>query len=176
MRKSLSIFFLSLFLLYHVGYLGYYWYSARKIDDQWLGKVEITPDMKHVTIPVDLPYWSNQEAYQPTHGKININGKRYRKVFQKYDSNKIHLLLAEDRASEQLERSIADWVRMMTDTETPESGKADLLKSAIKEYVPNQSTFLSDPITLIAESHPAGFYQASEGNLFAEHITPPPQV
>ena len=56
--------------MYQVGYLGYYWYSTERIEDKWMSHVEITPDMKHVSIPVSLPYWNSQQEYRVTHGKI----------------------------------------------------------------------------------------------------------
>lgn len=173
LRRSLSIFFLVLFLLYQVGFLAYYWYSAEQINEQWLSLVEITPDMKHVTIPVALPYWNNQDEYQPTHGKININGKLYRKVFQKYYMNEIHLIIAEDLATAQLQRSVADWVRMMTDM--PNNGKSSLLKSVTKEYICDEDVFLSEPPIVIEEKGLTSMYIASEGKVFAEKHTPPPQ-
>ena len=129
MRKAFSIFFLALFLLYQVGYLGYYWFSSHQINQKWMSQVEITPDMKHVSIPISLPYWTSQSDYRVTHGKININGVPYRKVMQKYDEEAIHLIVAKDTETENLNQSIADWVRAMTDSESSSNdGKTELLK------------------------------------------------
>ena len=163
--------------MYQVGYLGYYWYSTERIEDKWMSHVEITPDMKHVSIAVSLPYWNNQQEYRVTHGKIIINGEVYRKVLQKYANEAIHLIIAKDTDTEKLNLSIADWVRGMSDGESPNQGKSDLTKSVIKEYVSDKTTNwgaveLSFSNMIKTDHFPAPF----KSNKFAEVTTPPPQV
>ena len=52
MKRLIALGFLTLFLLYHIGYLGYYWYSMKQINEEWLVRVDVTPDMKHISIPI----------------------------------------------------------------------------------------------------------------------------
>lgn len=179
MRKVISIFFLTLFLLYQVGYLGYYWFSTHQINQKWMSHVEITPDMKHVSIPISLPYWTDQTEYRITQGKININGELYRKVMQKYENNAIHLIVAKDSDTEKLNQSISDWVQAMSDSEKSSSsnGKADLIKS-IKDYIPRTNISEFNCLSMIGTIDQ--IYPISNDNapssLFADCLTPPPQA
>ncbi len=179
MRKVISIFFLSLFLLYQVGYLGYYWFSAHQINEKWMSHVDVTPDMKHVSIPIELPYWTNQSEYRITHGKININGELYRKVMQKYENNAIHLIVAKDSDTAKLNQSISDWVKAMSDSEqsSSDNGKADLLKS-IKDYIPRTSFSEFNSIAqnnAIDQSFTVSDEKMLPGIITDTH-TPPPQA
>lgn len=87
MKNIISIFFLTLFLLYQVGYLGFYWISLKQTNQEWLGKVEYTGVTKKVSISITLPYWNDQSEYRPTSGSITIGGKVYRKFMQKYSQD-----------------------------------------------------------------------------------------
>lgn len=175
MRKATAIFFLALFLLYHVGYLGYYWYSAQQIDEQWLAHVEITPDMKHVSIPITLPYWNDQSTYRVAHGKINIDGKVYRKVMQKYEKDAIHLILAEDRKTAALHGHIADWVQAMSDSETPVNGKSEILISIAKDYTLDNLLWVTMSTVSTLENNHCLEAPRSLSIVFGEVSTPPPQ-
>lgn len=175
MRKAISIFFLGLFLLYHVGYLGYYWYSAQQINDQWMAHVEVTPDMKHVSIPITLPYWNDQSNYRVTHGKIMINGKLYRKVMQKYERDAIHLIVAEDSKTERLNQNIADWVKSMTDAESNTNGKADFIKSVAKDYTISNCPTLAGATESILDIDYSQLAVRGALETFPEISTPPPQ-
>lgn len=178
-RKVTSIFFLCLFLLYQVGYLGYYWYSHQKINDKWNDYVTVTPDMKHVTIPVSLPYWNSQSEYQATHGKIIINGDPYRKVMQKYDHDAIHLIVAKDQETTRLNQNISDWIQAMSDGENSnQHGESSLLKSAVKDYTNKQVmpvTFNQD-LLAIKTAWSFSFDEATPAQRFATVNTPPPQA
>ncbi len=177
MRKAFSIFFLCLFLLYQVGYLGYYWYSARQIDNKWMSDVEITPDMQHFSIPIALPYWTSQSEYRVTTGKIVINGTLYRKVMQKYAMDAIHLIVAKDRDTEKLNHSIADWVRAMSNGESNNKNGADLLKSVIKEYMPESNNIWSaSRISFLLHPNFGMRALVRVKSLYREVTTPPPQT
>lgn len=140
-----------------------------------MAHVEVTPDMKHVAIPITLPYWNDQSNYRVTHGKIMIDGKLYRKVLQKYEQDAIHLIVAEDSQTERLNNTIADWVRAMSDSESSSNDKADLIKSAAKDYTLYQQLTYSKSLILLAEqsfgTHPA----SNTLETYPELNTPPPR-
>jgi len=165
-----------LFLMYHIGYLGYYWYSIEQINEQWLVQVEVTPNMKHVTIPITLPYWSDTD-YRPAHGTINIDGKQYRTVLEKYDKDAIHLIVAEDKAVAELNASISDWLKAMNsaDSDSPLSNKANFLKSVAKDYLGLEQIVLPEDFW---KQEDTSYYVSNEGIISRPNdvITPPPQV
>lgn len=142
-----------------------------------MAHVEITPDMKHVSIPISLPYWTAQSEYRVTNGKIVINGSVYRKVMQKYDQEAIHLIVAKDTDTEKLNHSIADWVRAMSDGEANSEGGSDLIKSAVKDYVPvAASSWSSEQIALTLDKTFGVQPTVALSSRCSEVTTPPPQA
>lgn len=177
MKRGIAIFFLALFLMYHIGYLGYYWYSVQELNDQWVSHVEITQDMKHVTIPIALPYWTETE-YRPSHGTINIDGKQYRTVMEKYSKDAIHLIVAQDRGTEQLRQHIADWIKMMNTADSDHSGssKANFLKSVSKDYLNFLEINLQEDFWEIKNTSYNYIFSERLANRSLDVITPPPQA
>lgn len=175
LRKIASIFFLALFLVYHVGYIGFYWLSKTQIDAEWRAQDEYTGVMKKVSIPVAFPYMPDRDEYVATEGTINIDGKVYRKVLHKYTNNTIHLVLVEDHLSEKLNQSFDDWINSMTGTDTNPSGKSSLIKSLVKEYFDLGKSFVASPLfCLLDKKH--FFYITKSYSLSLDIDTPPPQV
>lgn len=176
MRKLAAIFFLSLFLVYHVGYIGFYWLSVKQIARQWQAQAEYHEGaLKKIAIPVALPYMPDQPEYRATHGTITIDGKIYRKVMHKYVQNTIHLLVAEDHLSENLNQSFEDWINSMTGTQNNSSEKSTLLKSLIKSYfAPGNHLALTPEISTSGENH--FYYLAKSYSLALDIDTPPPQA
>lgn len=174
MKRLIALFFLSLFLLYHVGYLGYYWYSARQINERWLVQVEVTPDMKHVSIPIALPYWTETE-YRPAHGTITIDGKQYRAVMEKYSKDALHLILAEDHAAQKLDQSISEWIKMMNATNSESSNEVNFLKSVAKDYLADQPLHIPERLYALVKS---GFYHFDSALQCQsmDILTPPPRA
>ncbi|WP_159584273.1 hypothetical protein [Marinoscillum sp. 108] len=175
MKRLIALGFLTLFLLYHIGYLGYYWYSMKQINEEWLVRVDVTPDMKHISIPITLPYWSDQSEYRPSHGSITINGKQYRTVLEKYSQDAIHLIVAEDYAVQELNQSISDWIKMMNTSDSEHSGKVNLLKSIAKDYLADTHDLLPEKLFKLTET---SFFSTSDmlTECYSTITTPPPQV
>ena len=103
MKKIVTISLVLLFLLYQVGFIAVYWVSLFKIEDHWQAKFEYDQPFKKVTIPISVPYWTDQDDYRPVDGKLELGGIHYRKVFQKYEKDTIHVLVVRDTMSEKLE-------------------------------------------------------------------------
>lgn len=174
MKKIISIFFLTLFLLYHVGYLGFYWLSLEQINQEWLSRVEYTGLTKKVSIPITLPYWNDQSEYRSASGSITIDGVVYRKVMQKYSRDALHLILVQDTLTQNLNKSIADWVQAMSDT-NPDNNSNKILKSIAKDYLLVESVSPGEPgYTYKSEKYFS--YITIFHSLAQDVITPPPQV
>lgn len=171
MRKVASIFFLTLFLLYHVGYLGFYWFSLKKIDYKYQTLVNFEGPVKRISIPITLPYWNDQSEYRTAQGKINLDGKIYRKVLQKYAQDAVHLVLVEDKLTEKLNTSLADWLDTMNGT----SNEKSLLKSVVKDFLPTEDPYdYGSPFSLVDQRYFSYNYYLLERS--SDVITPPPQV
>ncbi|MEP4534923.1 MAG: hypothetical protein ABJ004_17650 [Cyclobacteriaceae bacterium] len=176
MKRVGSILLLILFLAIHVGHLGYYWYGLKKIDNQWLEHVEVHSELTHITVPVTLPYWNTQSEYKSTYGSITIEGKKYRKVYQKYDSNGLHLLLAEDYRTLALKQSISDWIQMTTDTESSSGNStSDLIKTLSKEYTSLYLICFESKLRELTSGYGASFQQVALLDGFELISTPPPR-
>lgn len=130
--------------------------------------------MKHVSIPISLPYWT-ETNYRPSQGTINIEGIKYRKVMERYADDAIHLLVLEDKASAKLTAEMADWVKAMSSSESDTSGKINFLNAIAKDYLSMteiaipENTFLLNPIEYF-------FYQDGLSTRSLEINSPPPQA
>lgn len=171
MRKIIAIFFLSLFLLYHVGYIGYYWYSLKQIDLKYRSLVSYDGPVHRISIPISLPYWNDQQSYAPTYGKLVIDGKIYRKVLQKYAKDAIHLVLVEDRLTKKLNHSLADWLNTMNGANSEQS----VMKSVVKDFLFTDDLYFCAASCELADQQYFSYHYKLL-NRSSDVITPPPQV
>lgn len=174
MKRFYSIFFLILFLLYHVGYIGVYWLAANQIDDYWNSPSNFKGQVKKISIPMALPYWGDHEDYRPTDGTFEWEGKTYRKVLRKYAQDTVHLILIEDKLTAQLDKSIKEWIQLSTESTSDENSKTTFLKTFAKDYV--QVGDLVGISASIREQNPGNTkYVATDGISALDITSPPPK-
>ena len=160
--------------MYHVGYLGYYWVSQQQINQKWLESVEYTGQVKEVSIPMSLPYWRSQNEYEYTNGKFTWEGKLYRKVKQKYSDGALHIILIEDHLTQELNQSVSEWIKSITDTKNDNSGKTTV-KSFVKDYIHTPVEFAYQPgFSFLSKK--VSLYHDFWQNVSQDIITPPPQL
>lgn len=136
--------------------------------------MEISPDMKLVSIPISLPYWT-ETSYRPSQGTLNIDGVTYRKVMEKYSNDSIHILVLEDKASDKLTADMADWVKSMSSTESDTSGKINFLNSIAKDYLSLAEVVIPEN-TFSLNSIEYFFFQEGLSTRILEINAPPPQA
>ncbi len=175
MKRIGVILLLVLFLIIHVGHIGYYWYGLKKIDQYWQEGTELTENLKHLIVPINIPYRNNDKEYRPGQGSIRHEGIKYRIVYEKYDDQGLHILLAQDYSTQRLTREISDWVNMTTDGDMPADGsRAGLVKSLIKDYIFRDSIMLEYDLLVIKSQQPwIHVLMPSHGHI--ENDTPPPE-
>lgn len=137
-------------------------------------KVEYSGQLKKISIPVNVPYMPDQNEYISTDGSITIDGKIYRKVMHKYSENMVHLIVVEDRLSENLNKSFDDWINSMMGTQSNKSEKTTLIKSLIKDYIGEAKNLALAPgFNFLDEKY--FFYITNFYSLSLDIDTPPPQ-
>lgn len=175
MKRAGAILLLLLFLTIHVGHLGYYWYGLKQIDRYWQQDAELTQDLKHLIVPIIIPYRNNDTAFRKGRGSILLEGVTYRIIYEKYDNKGLHILLAQDHSAQKLTREVSDWVNMTTDGEKSAAGhRADLVKHLMKDYLFRSSIELKERV-LISLTCYKGVNVAATIDGFAHPDTPPPE-
>jgi hypothetical protein len=175
MKRIASILLLILFLAIHVGHLGFYWFESNRIEQQWLEKIEYGTNLREITIPINLPYWNLQSEFQPTHGSVELDGITYRKVFQKYDSKGLHILLAEDHKTAQLNQTMTDWINMTTQPESNEGPAKSRLIDLNKEYTSQTLSYVLSGYTEIVGEANFPFVGTKPTSGHLRLTTPPPR-
>ena len=115
MRRVAPWILLIVFLTHQFGYIGVYWFAKSHISEEWQAATDHHGQITEVKIPFTIPYWMDQDEYQPADGLFEHNGKFYRKIKQRYSGGFIHIQLVEDFDTKHLHNSIAGWIQSITD-------------------------------------------------------------
>lgn len=98
-------------ILYHGGFYSVYWLVSHQIDMHWqTRKIPPQEELRKISVPMKIPYKADQNSYLQTEGMIIFEGKVYRAMYQKYQSDSLHILAVEDRLTAHLNESIHEWI------------------------------------------------------------------
>lgn len=179
MRNAFAIFFLVIFALYNLGHILYIQLGPIQVTKQWYKKVIDENDHRLTTleIPVNLPpYTVDHEEYRYVDGLLTIEGKPYRKVFQKIARDTLFVKVLPDHLSKSFLKSVADWVHSVNDTddEKSQSGKETSTPPTIKEYLVGE-IFSFYPIKNPPFQPEGGYFKDFE-RIYIQVTSPPPKA
>lgn len=179
MRRFAAILLLFVFFLYHLGYYVFYLAISHQLDQQWNAKVYddhlMGEDLQHTSIPLSIPYQPDQREYEPHSGKLEIDGKYYRIVKQRYAQDTLHIVYVNDTLQTELDASVNEWLASIIQKPVnSESSGFQLWKVLAKDFIIDEFWVFVEPKRLLA-SQP---YEQADFNIL-EHCaaipTPPPQ-
>lgn len=145
MKNILAIIFCTVFLVYQIGFVAIYFFAKEKNRQTWISKTEFNEGFKKVSIPLTLPYWQDQEDYQVTDGEMIVAGIHYRKVFQKYAQDSVHILLVLDETMNQIQNSTRKLITGNSGNEANSSADASftfLLKNDLQTLTSFEFSFI----------------------------------
>lgn len=149
MRQASALFLLFVFGLYHLGYYGFYLIANYQSDNYWNGvtlQAELDEEvLLHAVIPLAIPYQQNQTEYQPANGKVEIDGRYYRVVRQKYANDTLHVIYTADALRQGIERSIDKWIASILPTPASDTDGMHMWKSLVKGFLIEQNVSLVNP-------------------------------
>lgn len=174
-KKLVTISLILLFILYQIGFVAVYWVTKTQIDNHWHGTVSYDQPLKKVSIPLSVPYWTDQENYRPVDGLLELDGIPYRKVLQKYEKDTIHVLVVRDTMTEKLEDVTRDLITTQNSTQD-KPNKNTGIYSFLKNDLQVEDSFEWNMSEIaIFLTHNSG-YNFSMCTHFISIDTPPPQV
>lgn len=127
-----------------IGYQVLYDYFLQQSDRQLESRLDqnqyIDEDLIAITLPLHMPYYSDQSEYQRIDGEVNIGGVQYKFVKRRVHSDSVTLLCIPDQQRMKLKEEKDNYFKSVTDLQR--SGKTKdhhiALKSFLSEYIEKQ--------------------------------------
>ena len=144
MRKITAIFFLVLFLLNIIGYYGVFLGLKYSLGQQVVNQLDADDysdeDLVEFQLAVSLPYMPDQVHYERVDGLIEVEGKFYRLVKQRYAGDTLYIVCIPDYDQEKIHKAIEEYVQTFTSPDSSKSKQIDFSKSLSKDYLPVLAT------------------------------------
>lgn len=178
MRRITAITLLFLFLLNIIGYYGVFlglkYTLGQKVVEDLDSESFSAGDLVEFEIPVTLPYMPDQANYERVDGLIEVEGKYYRLVKQKYAGDTLFIVCLPDHDQQKIHKAIEEYVSTFTAPDASQSKTVDFSKSLSKDYLPTLVT--------LEDVSKAGFYEtgtksyvASSYSAYLSILSPPPK-
>ncbi len=178
MRRIAAISLLFLFLLNIIGYYGVFlglkYNLAQQVVDNLDANNFNSQDLVEFQIAVSLPYMPDQANYERVDGLIEVEGKYYRLVKQRYAGDTLHLVCLPDNDQQKIHKAIEDYVSTFTAPDASQGKQIDLSKSLSKDY------FVSK--TMMEKSASGGSYTVEQSDYVVSNyscylsvLAPPPK-
>ena len=185
MKKLFAILLIALFLFNLFGYRIWLSYEQLQSDvklEASLDKQEYNDaDLIAITVPLSLPYISNQQNFERVNGEITVNGRILKYVKRKITDGKLVLLCLPDNDKMRIESAKDDFFKYANDlvqnshSKKPVNSKTGVFKNIFSEYflTTSNSTFLNYRIKKTFNRNGAvNFLSSSYGRLPEQ----PPEV
>lgn len=181
MRQFFAVILLLLFGFYHSGFYMLHKLAMHQVDEDWRAKIVndefSNASLEYASIPISLPYMPAQESYQAVDHKVELNGKHYRVVKQRYTQDTLHIIYVADRKMDHYQDSFQKLIKKIANPE--ESGHQEVplgLKITFSGFLMAHFQFewnslVSDQNGLMASG--SIFNYSSK---YGEVPTPPPQI
>lgn len=180
MRKVAAIILLLVFVLYHLGYYGIYMGRRYQLEQSWQHRIDHNKpenqQLLQASIPIALPYSHDQADFQPASGTVEIEGKFYRIVKQRYAKDTVYILYVKDVALGEWHQSFQEWLASLTQKPASQKDSAQWWKTVIKDIMISAFAGLS---TLSAVAHVGiccGNYLMLSYEVTMQVPSPPPEV
>lgn len=179
MRRLTAIFFLTLFLLNIIGYYGVFLGLKYSMEQQLVGQLDAdeyqADDLIEFKIAVTLPYMPDQIQYERVDGLIDVEGKYYRLVKQRYAGDTLYIVCLPDYDQQKIHKAIEEYVQTFASPDANKSKQLDFSKSLSKDYMPMA--------TSLEQGLQGGYYETgnqsyvvSNYSVYLPVFSPPPQV
>lgn len=178
MRRFVAIVLLFVFLLYHIGYYGFYLITSYQLDNHWHVKTyqdKLEEEvLLHAAIPLAVPYQSNQTEYVPASGKVEVDGNFYRLVRQRYANDTLHVIYVPDILQKELQQSVDKWLSTIIPIPQSDADSQHLWISLTKSFLIHKTLQLDEPVRLISIQK-YGYVALNEYEFISVIFSPPPQ-
>ena len=104
--------------------------------DQIYGVQQVQLEEQILEIPLNAPYMANQEDFQATNTRFELEGNYYRAIKQRYQNDTLQVVYVPDTARKVLEVAVKKWVSLLTDDQLPQDQETgNLVLQFAKDYM-----------------------------------------
>jgi hypothetical protein len=144
LRRITAISLLFLFLLNIIGFYGVFIGLKYNLEQQVVSDLDSDnfneDELVEFKVAVSLAYMPDQANYERVDGLIEVEGKYYRLVKQKYAGDTLYIVCLPDHNQQKLHEAIEDYVSTFTAPDASTTKQVDLSKSLSKDYMISKVT------------------------------------
>ena len=141
LRRLVSILFLIIFLFNLGGYYLVFWGMEVQAKRDLLVRLETesysSDELVVLTIPVSLPYATNDADYESVAGEFMHNGQYYKLVKQKYENDNLYIVCIKDESTSSISRQLTDYTKVANNLPMGSKQSLNFLAKIYKDYEPN---------------------------------------
>ncbi len=176
MKRFSTVLLLFVFLMYQAGFYLFYLSLDHHHEEEWQSAVSLN-DLKgqilEKSIPITFAYQPEQQAPQSVMKSIEINGRIYQDLSQRYENETLHVFYMVDNSRQNMHSSLKSWVNTIAQ-QSNQDKKSGLKDGLEKNYMPNEIHF--DLYNSYVFNSVYGFlYTPGLLNPSADTLKPPPK-
>lgn len=180
MKNAVAIALLFCFILFHFGYYAVYLSANVSLERNWMdqiyGEQQVQLEEQILEIPLNAPYLANQEDFQATNTRFELEGNYYRAIKQRYQNDTLQVVYVPDTDRKVLDVTVKKWIFALAEDQLPQGQEtSNLGMQFAKDYL---STGL-----LSFEGRCAPKFTTEIGFIFSTYLSPsfsldspPPQL
>lgn len=131
MKNAVAIALLFCFVLFHFGYYAVYLSANVSLERNWMdqiyGEHQVQLEEQILEIPLNAPYLANQEEFQATNTRFELEGSYYRAIKQRYQNDTLQVVYVPDTARQVLDTTVKKWIAALAEDQLPQDQEASNL-------------------------------------------------
>lgn len=147
MKRSLTIFFLSIFLFNIGGYYLAFWSIRLHAKKELLNRLDAeqynASALTVLAIPLSLPYPVQQNDYERVDGDLEYQGEYYKMVKQKIENDTLFVVCIKDAHEKEISVALSKYAKVANDLPTQSKQTLNLLAKLAKSF--NQAASINLP-------------------------------
>lgn len=104
--------------------------------DQIYGEQQVQLEEQILEIPLNAPYLSNQEDFQATNTRFELEGNYYRAIKQRYQNDTLQVVYVLDTDRKVLDVTVKKWIFALAEDQLPQGQEtSNLGMQFAKDYL-----------------------------------------
>jgi hypothetical protein len=124
LKNAVAIALLFCFVLFHFGYYAVYLSANVSLERNWkvqiYGEQQVQLEERMLEIPLNAPYMANQEEFQATNTRFELEGSYFRAIKQRYQNDTLQVVYVPDTARQVLDTTVKKWIAALAEDQLPQ--------------------------------------------------------
>lgn len=169
MKNAAAIALLFCFVLFHFGYYAVYLSANVSLERSWenqiYGEQEAKLEERILEIPLKAPYMANQEEFQATNTRFELEGNYFRAIKQRYQNDTLQVVYVPDTARKVLDLTVKKWISALAEDQFPQDEETNNLGMQFaKDYLGTRLLSFEGTIT--------PNFKSEIGFIFSTYLSP----